>query len=133
MLASYIAPQASHLDPELPAAKSRWLSFEPRKLHESMIARSSYPNVPPWGAFSSLEVLVVVQSDGTHCAVEKKELLCSDVVSHLRNVLKLPPRSRVHLQVGPAAKYESVMRVADLLNKSEYPLPVGDLAPEYKD
>ena len=85
------------------------------------------------GEPSSLEVLIVVQSDGTHCAVEKKELLCSDVVSHLRNVLKLPPRSRVHLQVGPAAKYESVMRVADLLNKSEYPLPVGYLAPEYKD
>jgi biopolymer transport protein ExbD len=81
----------------------------------------------------SREATLTVQSDGTHCIVDKTTLLCSEVVSHLREVLKLPAKSRIHLQVGNGAPYESVMKVVDMLNKSEYPSPVGYLAPEYPE
>ncbi len=81
----------------------------------------------------SREATIVVQSDGTHCIVDKTKLLCSEVVNHLREVLKLPPKSRIHLQVGNGTPYESFMKVVEMLNKSEYPIPVGYLAPEYPE
>jgi biopolymer transport protein ExbD len=81
----------------------------------------------------SREATVTVQSDGTHCIVNKTKMLCSEVVSHLREVLKLSAKSRIHLQVGNGAPYKSVMKVVDMLSKSEYLIPVGYLAPEYPE
>jgi DNA-binding transcriptional LysR family regulator len=70
VIANYVAIEhESHLDPELGSMKSRWLSFEQRKLHESMIARSSYPDLPLWGEFSSLEVLLQAAQAGLGLAM----------------------------------------------------------------
>jgi DNA-binding transcriptional LysR family regulator len=70
VVANYIATEhEGRLDPELAGAKPRWLSFEQRKLHEAMIARSSYPDIPAWGEFSSLEVLVQAARAGLGLAM----------------------------------------------------------------
>jgi DNA-binding transcriptional LysR family regulator len=64
-MASYVArAHADRADPEHPGATTRWLSFEPRKIHEAMIAASSYPDVAPWGSFSTLELLVLAAREG---------------------------------------------------------------------
>ncbi len=65
VMASYVArAHADRVAPEQPGATSRWLSFQPRKIHEEMIATSSYPDVPPWGSFSTLELLVLAAREG---------------------------------------------------------------------
>lgn len=65
VLANYVATaHASRLDPDSQGASPRWLSFEPRPLQEEMIARSSYPRVLPWGAFSCLELMAHAAGEG---------------------------------------------------------------------
>ncbi len=67
--------------------------------------------------------------------VEKARILCADAITHLREVLNLPPGSRVRLRAGRAVSYKSVRAVMDMLDKSEYPLPVAYLTkqkPEQK-
>ncbi|MFT5429581.1 MAG: DNA-binding transcriptional LysR family regulator [Myxococcota bacterium] len=64
-VASYFAPaHAERVDPDREGSSPRWLSFEERKFHCTIIAQSSYPNVPPWGVFSSLNVLVGAATAG---------------------------------------------------------------------
>ena len=57
--ASYVAKAHAHrVDPELEGTHPRWVSFQDRKLLELMVANSSYPEVPPWGGFSSLSLML---------------------------------------------------------------------------
>ncbi len=59
VLASYVAvAHAERLDPERGAGRSRWLGSDRARMVESLVASSSYPELPVWGAFDSLEVLV---------------------------------------------------------------------------
>jgi DNA-binding transcriptional LysR family regulator len=70
VIANYVATEhQTRLDPELGGTNARWLSFEQRKVHEAMIARSSYPDLPAWGEFSSLEVLVQAAQAGLGLAM----------------------------------------------------------------
>lgn len=65
VLASYVA--RAHADPADPAQGSppaRWLSFDQRKVHEGLIAESSFPEVPPWGSFSTPELQVMAAREG---------------------------------------------------------------------
>lgn len=65
MVASYVAKAHAHrVSPELEGTTPRWVSIEPRKYHEALIAQSSYPQVPAWGTFSSLELLVQATREG---------------------------------------------------------------------
>jgi len=65
VVASYVAiAHAERLDPEREGSSPRWVAFESRKLAETMIAQSSYPDVPPWGAFSSLSLMVQAARSG---------------------------------------------------------------------
>ncbi len=58
-LASYVSRAHAHLrDPEVAGSKPRWLAFEERAYHASLVAKSSYPDVPLWGCFSTTELLV---------------------------------------------------------------------------
>jgi biopolymer transport protein ExbD len=77
------------------------------------------------GEPASREVWVTVQSDGTHCVVQEAKILCENVIVHLRDVLKLPPGSRVRLRAGRAVPHAPVKKVMDMLSNSEYPLPVA--------
>lgn len=63
ILASYVATaHAARLDPAQP--HTRWLSFADRALHAALVATSSHPHLPAWGAFSSPEVLVQAAREG---------------------------------------------------------------------
>lgn len=65
VLANYVAEaHASRLDPELAEATPRWLAFADRKLQDSLVAASSFPKVPAWGAFASLELMAQAVSQG---------------------------------------------------------------------
>jgi len=65
MIASYAArAHRDMVDPVLSGSHARWLSFEPRKLHREMVASCSYPALPLWGAFNSLELMVQAARQG---------------------------------------------------------------------
>ncbi len=65
VVANYVATaHAERLDPESAAGQVRWLAFADRTNHAAMVAGSSYPNLPPWGAFSSLDLLVAATLQG---------------------------------------------------------------------
>lgn len=65
VIGSYVAvAHAERLDPEREGNMPRWVSFEERKYQEQMVATSSYPNLPLWGAFSSLDLMVQAAREG---------------------------------------------------------------------
>ncbi|MCO4771546.1 MAG: LysR family transcriptional regulator [Deltaproteobacteria bacterium] len=58
-IANYVATaHAERLDPERDGTEARWISFTDRNFFSGMVAGSGYPDVPPWGGFSSLELMV---------------------------------------------------------------------------
>lgn len=68
--ANYVATAHAHrLDPELEGTSPRWVAFEERKFFDTMVAMSSYPHVPAWGAFSSLALLMQVARAGLGIAI----------------------------------------------------------------
>lgn len=59
VVANYVArAHRAQRDPDHPGSTPRWVAFDDRAQQDAMIAASSYPNVPAWGAFSSLEALI---------------------------------------------------------------------------
>ncbi len=57
VLCSYVAvAHAERLDPER-CGGVRWLGSDRPKLVESLVAASSYPDLPVWGSFDSMEVM----------------------------------------------------------------------------
>jgi DNA-binding transcriptional LysR family regulator len=70
VVANYVAQaHAIRLDPEREGATPRWVSFADRATFEALIAESSYPHVPAWGAFSSLVLMVQVTRQGLGLAL----------------------------------------------------------------
>lgn len=64
-VANYIAVEhADAFDPVTKKGPARWLAFEQRSIVEGMIAASSYPELPPWGCFNSLELMVQATLEG---------------------------------------------------------------------
>lgn len=58
-VANYVArAHRAQRDPEQAGSTPRWVAFDDRKQQDAMIAASSYPHVPAWGAFDSLESLI---------------------------------------------------------------------------
>lgn len=58
-LCSYVATEhAALLDPERGARSIRWLGSNVNKIAEQLIASSSYPELPIWGTFDSMEVMI---------------------------------------------------------------------------
>lgn len=69
-VANYVAVEHAHrLDPEVEGNDTRWIGFEGRKVLEAMIAGTSYPGVPPWGAFSSLALMMQATREGLGIAM----------------------------------------------------------------
>lgn len=59
VLGSYVArAHAERLDPERASGPSRWLGSDRPRMSESLVAASSYPELPVWGAFDSSEVMI---------------------------------------------------------------------------
>jgi DNA-binding transcriptional LysR family regulator len=58
-LCSYVATaHAARLDPEHGTGPRRWLGSNLNKVGEELVASSSHPGLPIWGAFESMEVMV---------------------------------------------------------------------------
>ncbi|MFT6398439.1 MAG: DNA-binding transcriptional LysR family regulator [Bradymonadia bacterium] len=58
-IANYVAIEhEARLDPEFADSAPRWVSFDERSQHEMLIGGSSYPSIPAWGTFGSLELIV---------------------------------------------------------------------------
>jgi DNA-binding transcriptional LysR family regulator len=59
VIASFVAAaHAERLDPGHGGASTRWLCFDDSKIVDAMIAGSSFPTLPRWGAFPSLPLMV---------------------------------------------------------------------------
>ena len=68
--ANYIASAHAHrLDPDINGTSPRWVAFEEREFFQTMVSMSSYPDVPAWGAFSSLALLMQATRAGLGIAM----------------------------------------------------------------
>ena len=64
-LCNYVASaHAAQLDPERGAGSMRWLGSNVNKIAEQLIASSSYPELPIWGTFDSMEVMIEAAQAG---------------------------------------------------------------------
>lgn len=131
VVASYVAvAHAARLDPEQPGATPRFVSFEDRKTQELMIQGSSYPRVPCWGSFSSLELLVQAAREGlglvmlpTYVGDREPSLrrLARTDLLHVADLWLLS-----HPDLRDNARYRAVrMRIAEALD-AHRPLFRGD-------
>ncbi|MCO4743709.1 MAG: LysR family transcriptional regulator [Proteobacteria bacterium] len=69
-MASYVAQaHETRLDPDVAGSQARWISFEDRKIHAGLIASSSYPDLPAWGSFTSLELMAQAATEGLGLAM----------------------------------------------------------------
>lgn len=70
VLASYIASAHQEtLDPEKHGTRPRWLGYEDREMQNTILARCSYPHLPIWGSFVSLELVLAAARAGLGLAV----------------------------------------------------------------
>ncbi len=68
--ANYVASDHAHrLDPDIDGTSPRWVAHAGRDGFERMVARSSYPHVRAWGAFSSLALLMQATRAGLGIAI----------------------------------------------------------------
>ena len=82
---------------------------------------------------ADVAVHISVKADGRNCAVRERTMLCTEVFSYLRNDLKLPAGSEVHVNADPDAPYESVAKVLDELQRSEFLKEIAFFAPPSPD
>jgi DNA-binding transcriptional LysR family regulator len=70
VLASYVGvAHADRLDPERGAGQVRWLGSDLPKVTERLVAGSSYPELPIWGAFQSMELMSLAAHAGLGLAL----------------------------------------------------------------
>jgi DNA-binding transcriptional LysR family regulator len=70
VLASYVGvAHAGRLDPERGGGTVRWLGSDMAKVIERLVAGSSYPELPIWGAFQSMEVMAYAAHAGLGLAM----------------------------------------------------------------
>jgi biopolymer transport protein ExbD len=72
---------------------------------------------PPTDASS---VFIEVQADGQSCIIRKASVPCSEVLTHLRQVLKLAPGTWVRFKAGRTAPIETVKKLLDDISHSEF-------------
>lgn len=65
VVGSYVATaHAGALDPERPGSAARWVAFDDEATTRALVASSSYPELPVWGAFASLPLLLQAAENG---------------------------------------------------------------------
>lgn len=70
VVANFVATaHEDRLDPEIVGSSPRWIAFADRSNFEQLVSGSGYPTVPPWGAFSSLELLAQAACQGLGIAM----------------------------------------------------------------
>jgi biopolymer transport protein ExbD len=91
----------------------------------TLCAVASCGNVPDDTERGDNPPLIEIRADGRHCVILRSEIECSDVVTHLRNVVKLAPGSAVRLKADKTASYNTVAAVLSAVQKSEYTTQIG--------
>jgi biopolymer transport protein ExbD len=71
-------------------------------------------------ASNAPSVFIEVQADGQHCVIHKATVPCSEVLTHLRQVLKLTPGTWVRFKAGRAVPVEALKKVLDDVSHSEF-------------
>ena len=65
VMGSYVAvAHAERLDPEREGNRPRWVCYDDRRYQQAVIAESSYPHLPMWGGFGSIELMVQAAYQG---------------------------------------------------------------------
>jgi biopolymer transport protein ExbD len=72
-------------------------------------------------------LFVEIQADGRTCKVGNVTIKCAHVLTHLRQVLKLPPGSWIRFKAARSAPYRDIKDVMDAVQKSEYTTSVAYL------
>lgn len=69
-IANYVArAHEDRLDPEVADAAPRWISGTASKVQALFVSESSYPDVPSWGTFSSLDLMARATTEGLGIAM----------------------------------------------------------------
>jgi ribosomal protein L7/L12 len=71
----------------------------------------------------------VVKADGINCVVQGKSMPCSGAFTYLREELAVPAGSDVRVKADPGAPYESVAKVLDELQRSEFMKSIAVILP----
>jgi biopolymer transport protein ExbD len=74
------------------------------------------------------DIRVALMADGEHCMVREVTIFCSELSTYLRDTLKLPRETTIHLQAARSASYQSVRTVLDIIEKSGFNHAVGYVA-----
>ena len=130
-LGNYVGEEhVARLEPERVGQNSdsmtRWVSFDPRKLHEGLIASCSYPDIRPWGNFSSVELMAQAVLEGH--GIGMLPTYVADITPGLRRLLLSHPdlRDNARLRAVRRAVLEGFQRRAALFRGA---LKVGRLGP----
>jgi len=73
----------------------------------------------PLRAQPAQEVLITI-ADGGVCVIRDVKIPCTDILKHLREVLRLPAGSLVAFRAEKTSTYETTAAVIELIQKSEY-------------
>lgn len=57
------------LDPEREGSEPRWVSFDDRRILDTLTKECSYPGLPVWGSFASIELMVQATEQGLGIAM----------------------------------------------------------------
>lgn len=86
-LCNYVGREhAARLQPDVEGSAVRWVSFDARKIHHRLIASGSYPNIRPWGNYSSVELLTQAVAEGH--GIGMLPTYAGDVTPELRRLEK---------------------------------------------
>lgn len=70
VIANYVAvAHADRLDPDRAGGLSRWLGSDRTRVVESLVASSSHPDLPLWGAFTSMAMVIEAACEGLGLAM----------------------------------------------------------------
>jgi biopolymer transport protein ExbD len=90
----------------------------------SILAMSVFIPAPSMSAEPPRAVWITV-AEGQYCLVEEAKTPCADVLKHLREVLRVPAGTHLHVRAEKAATYETISAVFSLLQKTEYVTKMG--------
>ena len=128
-------------DPDTPGSDPRWLAFDDRKQTEHLIAASNYPDLPVWGGFSTLGLMVQALRSGLGfgplpCYIgdpdPRLRRLKRAEIRHLADLWLLSHpdlRNNVRLRAARQCVTEAMTANADLF-RGDRPRPTTIAAPE---
>ena len=82
-----------------------------------------------------IKVVTIRIADDINCVVEGTRVPCTNVVAHLRDVLRAPAGTHLRILPDKASSYEATAKLIEQFQKSEYKLKMGyvNVAEDPKD